>query len=62
MFKDLPKFIQQQIIAHLEADNFKAAKELRDRWLAQKQAANTTTPVLFKSTSKTKSHPIITEG
>jgi len=47
MFNNLPKFIQQQIIVYLEADNFKAAKELRDYWLSQKHAIANAALLLF---------------
>lgn len=33
LMKELPNDIQQQIKAYLQTDNFRAAKELRDRFV-----------------------------
>ena len=34
MIAQLPKQVQEQVIRHLSANNFCAAKELHDNWLA----------------------------
>lgn len=39
MFRDLPEFVQKQILTYLAADNFSGAKALHDAWLRH-QALN----------------------
>jgi hypothetical protein len=34
MLSNLPDDVQRQILTYLETQNFQAAKELRDQWLA----------------------------
>ncbi len=38
MFSNLPEPLKRQILSYLEADNFLAAKELRDHWLSLDQS------------------------
>lgn len=39
MFAELPESLQQQVLAYLEANNFRAAKKLHDDWFNQPQKA-----------------------
>jgi hypothetical protein len=34
MYANLPDVIKQQVLRYLSADNFKAAKEIHDEWIA----------------------------
>ena len=33
MLRDLPEFVQKQVLHYLKSDNFTAAKSLHDAWL-----------------------------
>lgn len=34
MLKDLPEFVQKQVLKYLESGNFRAAKSLHDAWIS----------------------------
>lgn len=40
MYQDLPEALQQKIRNHLLEDDFRTAKALHDRWMAEKQSSN----------------------
>lgn len=36
MFKDLPEFVQKQVLNYLATDNFSGARALHDAWMRHK--------------------------